>query len=122
MIYKLIDLIGDASVQSSNGARWVRSVPLPFYGGYLSAAWAVLRGRAVAVRYPKDGELEDALFISGGMHVGKVTEYLDLSPRPPKFETVGSSGTLRPARVVECLPSLSRLDFPRVRVPGDSQA
>jgi len=42
---------------------------LPYYGGYLTAAWAVFRGRAVAVRYPVSGELEQALYDTGGLHV-----------------------------------------------------
>lgn len=58
MIYKLADLF-DPSVRTQlPDGRWVLSVPLPFYGDYLRAAWAVLRGRAVAVRYPVAGELE----------------------------------------------------------------
>jgi hypothetical protein len=47
---------------------------LPFYGDYLSAAWAVFRGKAVAVRYPIAGELEQALQESGGIHVSPAQE------------------------------------------------
>ena len=86
MIYTIKDLVGDASVMSCGPAtrnRWVRAVPLPFYGSYFSAAWAVFRGKAVAVRYPVDGELEDALYTTGGLHIGTYE-----GPRPPKFDTV----------------------------------
>lgn len=41
--------------------RWVIGVPLPYYGGHLRGAWAVLTGKAVAMRYPVAGELEAAL-------------------------------------------------------------
>jgi hypothetical protein len=71
MIYTIRSLVGSADCQSGPDAkgRWSRAVPLPFYGGYLSAAWAVLRGRAVAVRYPESGELEQALADTGGIQV-----------------------------------------------------
>ena len=71
MIYTIRSLVGSADCQSGPDARgrWSRAIPLPFYGDYLSAAWAVLRGRAVAVRYPVAGELEQALQDSGGIHV-----------------------------------------------------
>lgn len=70
MIYTIRDLVGSADCQSSSdGLRWSRAVPLPYYGGYLTAAWAVLCGRAVAVRYPKNGELEQALQDTGGIRV-----------------------------------------------------
>lgn len=60
MIYTIRDLY-DRSVESQlPDGRLVLSVPLPFYGDYVRSAWAVLRGRAVALRYPA-GELEDAL-------------------------------------------------------------
>jgi hypothetical protein len=75
MVYTIRDLVGHANAQSStDGRRWSRAVPLPFYGGYLSAAWAVLRGRAVAVRYPVSGELEQALQDTGGLRVERDTE------------------------------------------------
>lgn len=72
MIYTIRDLVGDASCTTPDErGRWSRAIPLPYYGGYLSAAWAVLTGRAVAVRYPKAGELEQALQDTGGIHVTK---------------------------------------------------
>jgi hypothetical protein len=74
MIYTLKDLIGSEDVKSSLSAfspGWVRAVPLQFYSDYVSAAWAVLRGRAVAVRYPMNGELEQALAETGGIRVEK---------------------------------------------------
>lgn len=65
MIQRLRDMIGweDCQTQLPDG-RWVRAVPLPWdYGLRFNpvAAWAVLWGRAHAVRWPEPGELEDAL-------------------------------------------------------------
>lgn len=75
MIYTIRDLIGSEDCKSGTQfGRWSRAVPLPFYGGYLSAAWAVLRGKAVAVRYPESGELEQALAHTGGIQVGAQEE------------------------------------------------
>ena len=70
MIYTIRDLVGRADCQGCDSqGRWSRSIPLRYYGGYLSAAWAVLRGQAVAVRYPHLGELEQALQDTGGIRV-----------------------------------------------------
>lgn len=41
--------------------RWVHAVQEPYHGGRLRAAWWVLTGRAHAVVWPEDGELEQAL-------------------------------------------------------------
>lgn len=65
MIHCLIDMIGSAE-DSARHPVWgyVRAVPHPFYGGLfdrLRDARAVVAGRAFAVRWPKDGELETAL-------------------------------------------------------------
>lgn len=80
MIYTIRDLVGSSDCQSGpdERGRWSRSVPLPYYGGYLSAAWSVLTGRAVAVRYPRNGELEQALHETGGIHVAPSEE----APKP----------------------------------------
>ena len=65
-IFRLRDMIGSKDTQSSafiNGP-WYRAVPLPFYFGLptrFRAAWAVITGDAVAVRWPEAGELEKAL-------------------------------------------------------------
>lgn len=74
MVYTIADLVGSSDVQSGPDrlGRWSRSIPLPFYSGYVGAAWEVLRGRAVAVRYPSDGELEQALQDTGGIVVGSI--------------------------------------------------
>lgn len=71
MVYTIRDLIGSADVQAGPDARgrWSRAIPVPFYGGSLTGAWAVLRGRAVAVRYPVAGELEAGLQATGGIAV-----------------------------------------------------
>lgn len=66
MIYTIGYLYG-GNVQCSSGAdadgrvRWVRAVPERASFGRLRAAWAVLTGRAEALRWPEPGELEDAL-------------------------------------------------------------
>ena len=75
MIYTLKNLVGSSDCQAGPDGygRWSRAIPLQFYGGYLSAAWEVLRGRAVAVRYPVSGELEQALQDTGGMHVAALS-------------------------------------------------
>ena len=41
--------------------NWVRAVGVPYPGGRIRAAWWVLTGRAHALRWPKAGELEQAL-------------------------------------------------------------
>ena len=61
-VKRLADMIGDKSCHAGlPDGRWVRSVPEPFYGMNLQAAWEVLRGRAHAVEWPKAGDLEKAL-------------------------------------------------------------
>jgi hypothetical protein len=76
VIHSINDMIADPSCQTEcvldaytekgwqRRRAWVRAVPLPFYGGILDRlrdAWAVLRGKAYAVRWPQPGELEIAL-------------------------------------------------------------
>ena len=54
---------GDCGAGLPDG-RYVRAVPEPYYTfgrERLRAAWWVLSGRAHAVIWPKDGELEDAV-------------------------------------------------------------
>lgn len=65
MIHRLSDMIGskNTGARMADG-RYVRAVPLPW--NYRSKwnpreAWAVLWGRAHAVRWPEHGELEKAL-------------------------------------------------------------
>lgn len=65
MIQRLGDMIGskDTGAGMPDGS-YVRAVPLPW--NYRSRfnpreAWAVLWGRAHAVRWPEPGELEEAL-------------------------------------------------------------
>lgn len=60
MIYTVASF-WDRHVQTERDGRWVLAVPVPFYGGNLRGAWAVLTGKAVAMRYPVAGELEAAL-------------------------------------------------------------
>lgn len=57
-----IDTLYDASVQTRlTDGRWVLAPSLPYFGNVLRAAWAVLTGKAVALRYPVAGELEAML-------------------------------------------------------------
>ena len=71
MVYTIRGLIGNADCASGPDAhgRWSRAIPLRYYGGHLAGAWAVFTGKAVAVRYPESGELEQALQDTGGIHV-----------------------------------------------------
>lgn len=73
MIYTIRDLVGTEDNKSCPGGRgrWSRSIPVRYFGGYVQAAWAVFRGQAVAVRYPADGELEQALQDTGGIRVDR---------------------------------------------------
>lgn len=61
MIYTIRDLYDKSVHAQLPDGRWVLSVPLPFYGDQIRAAWAVLCGRAVALRYSVAGELEDVI-------------------------------------------------------------
>lgn len=69
MIHSINHMIGGANTSTTartfDGKEvWVRSVPLPFFGGLLDRmrdAWWVLTGRAYAVRWPRPGDLERAL-------------------------------------------------------------
>lgn len=71
MIYTIRALIGSADCLTlDERGRWSRAIPIRYYGGYVQAAWAVLTGNAVAVRYPVAGELEQALQETGGIRVG----------------------------------------------------
>jgi hypothetical protein len=76
VVYTIRALIGSADCQTGPDARgrWSRAVPLPCYGGHLAGAWAVLTGKAVAVRYPVSGELEQALQDTGGIRVDEAQE------------------------------------------------
>jgi len=69
MIYSLRGLIPPADVQTQTpDGRWVSSMPLPWYPGLferVTDAWAVLRERAVAVKYPANGEFEPACHAAG---------------------------------------------------------
>lgn len=63
MIHSLRQMIGGLGTHLPDG-RLVRAVPEPFHGGLIDRlwdAWAVITGRAMAVRWPAPGELEDAL-------------------------------------------------------------
>lgn len=81
-VFRLRDCIGSPDCQAGlPDGRWVRAVPEPFYFGLitrLSAAREVLFGRAVAMQWPKAGDLEKALGRRPGM---SDTECLSLATR-----------------------------------------
>lgn len=61
-IHRLADMIASKQAQTEAApGQWVRSVPLPYTGHRLRAAWMVLTGRAYAIQWPEAGELERAL-------------------------------------------------------------
>lgn len=63
-IFTIGHMIGSRDTMASDGNRWFRAVPLPYYHGIIArlcAAWAVVTGNAYAVRWPEPGELEHAL-------------------------------------------------------------
>ncbi len=64
-INRLKDMVGGQGVGAAMpDGRYVMAVPEPYYtSGWsrVGAAWWVLTGRAQAVIWPKDGELEDAV-------------------------------------------------------------
>ncbi len=65
MIHSLYSMIGHPDTQAGlKDGRWVRAVPMPYPSTVIERileAWAVFVGRAYAVRWPKAGDLEDAL-------------------------------------------------------------
>jgi hypothetical protein len=68
MIFTLGHLIphSDNSTQIVTG-QWVRAMHEPFRGGLLDRLWdavAIIRGDAVAVKWPKHGEFEQAIVLA----------------------------------------------------------
>jgi hypothetical protein len=65
MIYTIGRLVPSASCSTPlESGEWVRAMHLPFYEGLIGrvgSAWAVLCGRAYAVRWPEAGEFERAI-------------------------------------------------------------
>jgi len=61
-VHTIADVVGTKNAQHGlpNG-RWVRAVHEPYDGNRIWAAWEVLRGRAVAFRWPTSEELADAM-------------------------------------------------------------
>lgn len=92
MIRRLRHMIGSVQVGESHPEfGYVRAVPHPFYGGIFDRcrdAAAVLRGTAFAVRWPKGGELEMALYES-------ITE-LYVQPQPTGERPTGSTSAPHP--------------------------
>lgn len=70
MIFRLRDLIPSSNAGTPGPlGGYVRAMHEPFYGGLFDRmrdAWAVLKGpeHAVAVRWPKSGEFEQAIAVS----------------------------------------------------------
>jgi hypothetical protein len=60
-VHRIWHMVGSKNEQTVlPSGRWVRAVPLPYYGNSLRAAWEVLMGRAYAVAWPEPGEFEEA--------------------------------------------------------------
>jgi hypothetical protein len=67
MIFRIRDLLPspNASTQIGTG-QWVCAMHEPFYDGLIERfrnAWAVIKGDAVTVYWPKNGEFEQAMAI-----------------------------------------------------------
>ena len=62
-VHRLKDMIGSRDTHSTafGFEGYFRAVPSPYRGGRIRAAWAVLTGKAYAVKWPEPGEFEDAL-------------------------------------------------------------
>lgn len=62
-VHRLSDMVGSKENSSTASGRdgYFCAVPIPYRGNNIAAAWAVLTGKAVAVKWPEPGELEDAV-------------------------------------------------------------
>jgi hypothetical protein len=60
-VHRIGDIYGHGNSAGLPDGRYVHAVACPYYGNRLRAAWWVLTGRANAVIWPEDGELEQAL-------------------------------------------------------------
>lgn len=64
-MYRLADMIGQFGVERQMyPGKWVRAVPAPYPANFferLKPAFLVLTGRAYAIDWPEDGDLEKAL-------------------------------------------------------------
>lgn len=63
-VFRIRDCIGNVGVQAGlPDGRWVRAVPERFDAPLTRhmSAWEVICGRAVAMEWPKPGDLENAL-------------------------------------------------------------
>lgn len=80
-VHRLSDMIGPDGAQSTafGISGYFRAVPLPYRGARFWAAWAVLTGKAYAVKWPEPGELEMALGTPGidrsSSNIWKTKEY-----------------------------------------------
>lgn len=61
MIHTLANIY-DKYVTTEVNGKIVKKVAEPYSGRSFRAAWAVLTGKAYAIRWPKDGELEKLLW------------------------------------------------------------
>lgn len=76
MIHSLQSMIANGATTDIGCGVYVRAVPLPFYGGLFDRvrdAWAVMTERAYAVRWPRPGELEEAIGDPGYMRGQSLT-------------------------------------------------
>jgi hypothetical protein len=62
-IHSIGDIYHPGAHTGTSDGRWVVAVAEPYTAGSLRAAWWVLTGRAFALRWPRPGDLEDALSV-----------------------------------------------------------
>lgn len=60
-VHRLGNIFAPYTMAGLPDGRRVMAVCMPYQGNRLVAAWWVLTGRAYALRWPEDGELEEAL-------------------------------------------------------------
>lgn len=60
-VHTIFDMFTPGAATKLPDERWVHSVCVPYSGNRLIAAWWVLTGRAHAIIWPEDGDLEEAL-------------------------------------------------------------
>ena len=63
-VHTVHDMFSPNCKVSSSIFGWVAAVCLPYDGNKIRAAWWVLTGRAYAVVWPKDGDIEAAIGIN----------------------------------------------------------
>lgn len=60
-VHAIHDIYSDGVRSQIEGTSYARAVAEPYTGNRVVAAWWVLTGRAFALKWPKAGDLENAL-------------------------------------------------------------